>query len=160
MVPPDVDPLPLPLGAVPVPWRGENGPNRPFENGDRALAAADPVLSVAVTWPTAKPAPPMTGDAGGYEGLDLFAHIYMFNPFPSTVMQEVLTNLGSSLARAPRDVTLVYGNPVWHETIMASGLFTLERQVPGRGISQYSVYTHKAFRNRGPWVVPSRTDVG
>jgi len=54
-------------------------------------------------------------------------------------------DLRSSLSRTPRDVTLVYGNPDWHGTVMASGLFALEWQVSGRDISQYSVYTHQAF---------------
>lgn len=63
-------------------------------------------------------------DAGKFTDLDRFTHIYMFNPFPQPVMKEVMDNLSASLFRKSRIVTLIYYNPVCHDVVMNSGLFT------------------------------------
>jgi SAM-dependent methyltransferase len=62
-------------------------------------------------------------DAAAFADLDRFTHVYMFNPFPAAVMEPVLQNLRRSLEQSPRDLTLVYKNPVHHDLVMASGLF-------------------------------------
>ena len=38
--------------------------------------------------------------------------LFMYNPFPSNLMQKVIKNLEMSLARDPRDVFLILLNPV------------------------------------------------
>ena len=63
------------------------------------------------------------GDAGAFSDYDRVTHIYMYNPFPCEVVEQVLANLGSSLQRVPRPLTIVYRNPLCHDTIVASGLF-------------------------------------
>ena len=60
-------------------------------------------------------------DAGQFTDYDRFTHLYMYNPFPSVVMQEVMKNLGKSLSRVPRRLVLIYKNPICHDDIMASG---------------------------------------
>ena len=55
------------------------------------------------------------------EGLDCVTHIYMFNPFPAAVMSIVMENFKQSLMRAPRRLTIIYKNPVCHETVITAG---------------------------------------
>jgi tRNA G37 N-methylase Trm5 len=58
------------------------------------------------------------GDAGMFTDLDRVTHIYMYNPFPCVVMEAVIANLRSSLARCDREVTLIYKNPLCHDAIV------------------------------------------
>jgi 16S rRNA G966 N2-methylase RsmD len=60
-----------------------------------------------------------TGDARGFEFPAEPAVLYLFNPFPRHVWREVLANLHGSLLVAPREVYLIYHNPV-HEDILAA----------------------------------------
>jgi len=62
-------------------------------------------------------------DAGAFRDYDGVTHVYMYNPFPCEVMTQVMAHLRVSLKRAPRPMVIVYGNPVCHEVILASGLF-------------------------------------
>ena len=57
-------------------------------------------------------------DAGQFRDFERFTYIYMFNPFPSAVMQEVMENLAASLASARRRLTLVYYYPVCDDVVM------------------------------------------
>jgi len=45
--------------------------------------------------------------------------LYLFNPFPRHVWRQVLTNLHSSVIAAPRQVYLIYHNPV-HDDILTA----------------------------------------
>jgi SAM-dependent methyltransferase len=60
-------------------------------------------------------------DAAEYTHFDAYNFLYMFNPFPAVVMDSVLQNLRPSLQRVPRKVTLIYNNPVCHDTVIAHG---------------------------------------
>lgn len=62
-------------------------------------------------------------DAAAFGEYDRVTHVYMYNPFPCAVVSQVVANLGASLARAPRSITVVYRNAECHGTIAASGLF-------------------------------------
>lgn len=64
------------------------------------------------------------GDAGRFEALDDFSHAFMFDPFPCNVVAEVTGNLQRSLSRRPRRLTVVYANPVCHDVLTGSGVFT------------------------------------
>jgi SAM-dependent methyltransferase len=96
-------------------------------------------------------------DAGAFVELDAFSYVYMANPFPETVMKEVLANLAESLSRSPRALTIISCNPILHDTIMDSGLVTLEREFEPRfdtrgirlvatGGLRYCVYFHHPAR--------------
>ena len=64
-------------------------------------------------------------DAAAYQDLDRVTHIYLFNPFPATVMAAMIGHLRASLARHPRRVTVVYVNPAYARVIEESGLFEI-----------------------------------
>ena len=86
-------------------------------------------------------------DAADFTELDRFTHVYMYHPFPCNVVKEVMANLAKSLARVERDVTLIYANPVCHDTILEAGFFTLEAEFQGR--DKFGVYRHDAGGGRG-----------
>jgi hypothetical protein len=60
-----------------------------------------------------------SGDAQRFEFPLEPTVLYLFNPFPRHVWREVLVNLHRSLLAAPREVYLIYHNPV-HEDILAA----------------------------------------
>lgn len=72
-------------------------------------------------------------------GLDRATHVYMFNPFPVTIMNAVVENLTRSLRRAPRRLTIIYKNPVCHDSIVAAG-FIHQRDFHFRDSHPFSVY--------------------
>jgi len=79
-------------------------------------------------------------DAAEYTGFDAYNCLYMFHPFPAVVMDGVLRNLQVSLERVPRKVTLIYKNPVCHDTVIAHGF----RQVKQfeHTIPPFRIYEH------------------
>lgn len=86
----------------------------------------------------------LCADAIRFTDIDRFTYIYMFNPFPCAVVKQVLDNIAVSLARTARRLTLIYNNPVCHDTIMESGLFRMDKQYSFHdGINTISrVYMH------------------
>ena len=86
-------------------------------------------------------------DAAGFVDLDRFTHVYMYHPFPCVVVERVVTNLGASLARRERRLTVIYANPVCHRVLAECGLFRVEldcvRFDPrAHARHTYSVYVH------------------
>ena len=61
------------------------------------------------------------GDAADFQDLDIYTYVYMYNPFPDVVMQRVARNLADSLARCPRQLRIIYKNPVCHDTLVGCG---------------------------------------
>jgi predicted RNA methylase len=66
-------------------------------------------------------------DAADFTLYDPYTFIYLYNPFPARVMEQVLANLVLSVARAPRSVTLIYNNPVCDPLVRECG-FVLQRE--------------------------------
>jgi SAM-dependent methyltransferase len=62
-------------------------------------------------------------DAGKFVELDEFNYIYMNNPFPCDVVEEVMINVSNSLMRNPRDLTMIYRWPICRKEVMESSLF-------------------------------------
>ncbi len=46
--------------------------------------------------------------------------VYLFHPLPMAGLERVIRNLDESLAQAPRDVWVVYHNPVFEKAVSAS----------------------------------------
>ena len=60
-------------------------------------------------------------DAGAFQNFDSYTYIYMYNPFPEAVMQVVMENIRHSLERAPRELFLIYKNPICDASITTAG---------------------------------------
>jgi SAM-dependent methyltransferase len=63
-------------------------------------------------------------DAADFVDLDEYNYIYLYNPFPCSVLSVVINNIKKSLARIPRKITIIYLNPVCHELIVRENLFS------------------------------------
>lgn len=72
-------------------------------------------------------------------GLDEVTHLYMFNPFPASVMSDMLVNVNRSLAHRPRELTIIYKHPVCHATILESG-FTHTESLEFRHSHPFAIY--------------------
>lgn len=73
------------------------------------------------------------------EGLERVTHVYMFNPFPATVMSAAMKNLRRSLVKCPRRLTIIYKFPVCHETLLAAR-FTHKHTFHLRHSHPFAVY--------------------
>jgi len=74
------------------------------------------------------------------EELDIYSHFYLYNPFTSPVMKVVAQNLRRSLERRPRDITVIYNNPVCRADIEDTCAFDLERQFDADWGHKIAVY--------------------
>ncbi len=59
-------------------------------------------------------------NAATFTDLEKYTHIYMANPFPCTIMKEVMSNIKKSIKKHPREVTIIYMNPLCHDVICCS----------------------------------------
>jgi hypothetical protein len=83
----------------------------------------------------------MTSDATAFnEPLDEYTHIYMYNPFHAPVMKVVAENLRRSLERRPRELTVIYRNPVCHAELVQTGAFDLKHRLGGDEEHRIHVY--------------------
>ena len=84
-------------------------------------------------------------DASLFTDYDRFTHLYMYNPFPSVVVQDVMKHVASSLSRMPRRLVLIYKNPVCHDDIVASRILTVQNDFKfGAGLNDtFRVYLHE-----------------
>ncbi len=77
------------------------------------------------------------GDASQFVFPALPLGIYLFNPFPQSLLRQVLANLEDSLRNFPRPVFLLYHNPLLEPVLAASPLL---RRVGGT--HQFSLYSN------------------
>jgi cyclopropane fatty-acyl-phospholipid synthase-like methyltransferase len=73
------------------------------------------------------------------DGLDQVTHVYMFNPFPESVMTIVMGNLRRSLTCAPRRLTIIYMYPFCHTAILGAG-FVHKRNLQFRRSHRFAIY--------------------
>lgn len=74
-------------------------------------------------------------DAAKFTDIDEYTYFYFFNPFPRAVFEAVIGNIRESLLRAPRQITIIYRNPIFADS-MERGPFVKVRE---------SRYTDKAY---------------
>jgi hypothetical protein len=80
------------------------------------------------------------GDARFFtEGLDSVTHVYMFNPFPEPVMAATMANLAQSIERVPRELTIIYKLPVYHDAVVAAG-FVHRRDIVFKHAHPFAIY--------------------
>jgi cyclopropane fatty-acyl-phospholipid synthase-like methyltransferase len=79
-------------------------------------------------------------DASQFTDLDQFSYVYMFNPFPCSVMSGFLQNIAASLTRRPRLLRLIYAHPICHDLIVETQLFHLVKTFPFHNAAGYSFH--------------------
>jgi SAM-dependent methyltransferase len=83
------------------------------------------------------------GDATGFEFPAQPTVLYLFNPFPETGLERVVTRLGESLVRFPRELWVIYHNPLLESLVGACpGLEKVG------GTAQYAVFASEKARTR------------
>ena len=73
----------------------------------------------------------VTSDALEYEIPDDVTIAYFYNPFTGATFASVLDRLLRSVDRNPRRLQIVYGNPVEHDAVMATGRVKLVKKARG-----------------------------
>ena len=76
-------------------------------------------------------------DAAEFKELDEYNYFYFFDPFPCSVMQDVIANIEQSIQRKPRKVTIIYLNPLCHDLIESDTIFIKTKELPH--------FEHKCF---------------
>jgi len=80
-------------------------------------------------------------DATSYRFRPEESVLFMYNPFDSRVMAEIVRNIRESLKAHPRKIWLIYNTPQEHAVINAAGLFRTESLYEISG-SRFRVYTN------------------
>lgn len=70
---------------------------------------------------------------------------FLYNPFDSVVLAHVLENISKSVLQAPRDIWLIYNNPVHHEVVQNCRLFAQHQRYEIEG-DIFHVYQHRAMK--------------
>ena len=69
------------------------------------------------------------GYAALYDAYDDYNYFYLYNPFNEVIMTPFLQHVKESAARNPRDIHIIYHNPVHHELFAEEG-FTFVEELP------------------------------
>ncbi|MDE7430872.1 MAG: class I SAM-dependent methyltransferase, partial [Lachnospiraceae bacterium] len=67
-----------------------------------------------------------------------YNYIYMFNPFPSSIMKTVIQNIEAAITN-DRDLIIIYHNPICHNNVVSNGRFKLVNKYKGKS-TEYYVY--------------------
>jgi SAM-dependent methyltransferase len=84
------------------------------------------------------------GDAADFTALDDYTYLYFFNPFSSAVMEQVMRNVLASLDARPRNLTIIYTNPVCHQTILQTGAFVKTAELSGKQRLRCHIYQYRS----------------
>lgn len=69
------------------------------------------------------------GDAAAFSDIDAYNYFYMYNPFVGETFKKVIQQMEWSQKRRPRVLTLIYCNPICHESVVEHGVFQLLKAV-------------------------------
>jgi SAM-dependent methyltransferase len=67
------------------------------------------------------------GNAAEYSNLGSFSHVYMYNPFPESIMEAVALNMTRSYSKSGNPRCVIYKNPVCHDVLIRHGLIEVRR---------------------------------
>lgn len=73
----------------------------------------------------------ITGDAASFEVPDDVTFAYIFSSFQGETFRRVIANITESLDRNPRELILIYANPVMDEAVRETGWFDLVHVLKG-----------------------------
>ncbi len=78
--------------------------------------------------PASSPIEVVETDAAHYEFTGDENVFFLYNPFDAVVLEQVLANIAKSVQKTPRDIWMIYNNPVEHNLIQKNGLFSNYRR--------------------------------
>lgn len=85
-----------------------------------------------------------TGDAAEFTGYDDYNYFYLFNPLSQITMERFVGKLKESIARVPREITIMYTHPICLSVFLENG-FTSYREEHGK--HSFSVITNSAKKD-------------
>jgi SAM-dependent methyltransferase len=86
-------------------------------------------------------------DAGEYSLPNENTVLYLFNPFGKPTMRRVVENIGRSLETLPREILIVYYNPVDADVLDAAPfLENVHSSGPRPGVHAYAIYRNRTSK--------------
>lgn len=85
----------------------------------------------------------LCANAATWQGIDDFNYLYLFSPFPCTVMENVMAHVAESIDRHPRSFRILYTAPLCHDAIEATGRFRRTRDFELSWGSPVALYESK-----------------
>lgn len=67
------------------------------------------------------------GDANVYDDYDMFNYFYLYNPFDESITKNFIENVKKSINRRPRNVWVIYTNPIYLKNFEVSGYRVLKK---------------------------------
>lgn len=86
-------------------------------------------------------------DATEFAEFHRFNVVYLFNPFPVSVLNNVLKQVNASLDSHPRELLIIYLNPIGHEEILATKRFHCAGYYPDRWGLTFKIYSNYSWEN-------------
>jgi tRNA A58 N-methylase Trm61 len=83
-------------------------------------------------------------DALTYNTYEKFDCFFLFNPFPSEIMKPTINKIIESMSISPREITVIYYNPVCHEHFMETGHFKVVCKLYDN-VKDYNAYIYKSI---------------
>lgn len=65
-------------------------------------------------------------DAASFKDIDEYNYIYFYNPFHANVMKDVVINIKNSFESKPREITIIYNCPVYHDEFIKNGFYKIK----------------------------------
>ncbi|QNI37961.1 SAM-dependent methyltransferase [Edaphobacter albus] len=84
---------------------------------DLSTVAAANIAKFDPSWKACREIESITGDAAKFEYPEGPLVIYIYNPFLAPVLKKCLKHLSKLLEKEPREVYLIYGNPVFERLV-------------------------------------------
>lgn len=83
------------------------------------------------------------GDAAEFNHYDEYNYIFMFNPFGRSTMKKVLKRISESYDNNPRQITLIYKNPMYSDEVISTGIFIKVTEYNTESEFNFSIFKTK-----------------
>lgn len=81
-----------------------------------------------------------TVNASDFKELHAYNYVYLYNPFSSRIMKNLVGNLCLSIKQSPRKVTIIYNNPVCHSELISNQVFYKVAEYPDKWGNMFFLY--------------------
>jgi SAM-dependent methyltransferase len=86
-------------------------------------------------------------DASQFKEYDAYNIVYLYNPFPSNVMLNVIDSLIQSIKRFDRELIIIYNNATCNNVVVNSGIFAKMGVYPDTWGNLISIYSNRSYNN-------------
>ena len=86
-------------------------------------------------------------DASLFRDYDSYNIVYLYNPFPSSVMSVVIDALIQSIHRLEREMVIIYNNATCNDVVVSQGVFAKVCVYPDKWCNGISIYSNRGDGN-------------